>query len=186
MPKEANTETENPYTTELLELVERAGHGDETALPELRHLLDKTPHLWQQLGDVAKHVETVWVKLLSGNDLSTRECLHREAERRRIELLGENPTPIERHLIETIIANWLQLQHAEMQMANSRQATDSQLNFLHRRLESAQKQHRTAIDQLVKIRKVESVTKKIKPTGSTHKPGQTQPRKGVKRRVVVG
>jgi hypothetical protein len=185
--KEANTEMDNPYTNELRELVERAGYGDETALPELRKLLDQTPELWKQVGDVAKHVETAWVKLLAGGNLLTQECLHREAERRRTALLGDNPTAIERHLIEAIIASWLQLQHAEIQMSNSMGVTDSQLNFFHRRLESAQKQHRTAIDQLVKIRKVERATKrKRKSTVNTHEPDRiAQSRKRVGRRIVV-
>lgn len=166
-----DTETDNPCTTELRDLVERAGYGDESAIIDLRALLNAIPDLWKQVGDLAKHVETVWIKLLSGNDLLTQQCLHREAERRRAELLGDNATPIERHLIETIIASWLQLQHAEILMANSMGVTDSQLNFFHRRLESAQKQHRAAIDQLVKIRKLERATKKRKPTVSTHKSG---------------
>ena len=185
MLKEDHTEKDNPYTDELRELAERAGYGDETALPELRQLLDNTPDLWQQVGDVAQHVETAWVKLLSGNNLLTRECLHREAERRRIELLGDNPTPIERHIIETIIASWLQLQHAEVQMANPREANEQRLNYFHRRLESAQKQHRTAIDQLMKIRKMEVAAKKRKSTFATARSGQTRLLKGGRRRIVA-
>ena len=185
MFKEDTIDTDNPYTPELRELVERAGYGDETALPELRQLLDNTPDLWQQLGDAGKHVETAWVKLLSGGNLLTQECLHREAERRRIELLGDDPTPIERHLIETIVASWLQLRHAEILMANSMGATDNQMTFFHRRLESAQKQQRAAIDQLMKIRKMERTTKR-KAGNSRNQLGSKQPsRKRVRRRIVA-
>ena len=181
-----DTETDNPCTIELRDLVERAGYGDETAIIDLRALLNAMPELWKQVGDLAKHVETVWIKLLSGNNPLTRECLHREAERRRTELLGDNATPIERHLIETIVASWLQLRHAEMQMANSMRVTDSQLNFFHRRLESAQKQHRMAIDQLMKIRKVERATRKRKLTVSTQKSDRSaKPRTSARRRTVV-
>ena len=157
--KQTAHDTDNPYTPQLRDLIDRAQHGDETALPDLRELLNKTPELWQQVGDIAKHVETAWVKLLAGNDLLTQECLHREAERRRTELLGDDPTPIERHLIETIVASWMQVKHAEMQMGKSHGATDTQLTFFHKRLESAQKQHRAAIDQLVKIRSATTETK---------------------------
>ncbi len=180
-----NVEPENPCTTELCDLVERAGYGDEAAVIDLRALLHTMPEVWKQVGDLAKHVETVWIKLLSGNNRLTQECLHREAERRRVELLGDHPMPIERHLIETIVASWLQLKHAEMEMANSLGATDKQVSFFHRRLESAQKQHRTAIDQLVKIRKVELAVNKRKPPATANKSGQTQPRNGSRRRVVV-
>ena len=159
--------------------------GEQAVMPELRGLLDTTPDLWRQLGDIAKHVEATWVKLLAGNDLLTQECLHREAERRRTELLGDDPTPIERHLIETIVASWLQVKHAEMQMGNSRDATDTHLTFLHRRLESAQKQHRAAINQLVKVREV-TTTKKQEPSGSTRKSGEMKrPGKRTRHRVVA-
>jgi hypothetical protein len=179
-----DTETDNPNMTELRDLVERAGYGNESAIIDLRALLNAMPELWKQVGDLAKHVETVWIKLLSGNNPLTRECLHREAERRRIELLGDNATPIERHLIETIVASWLQLRHAEMQMANSMRVTDSQLNFFHRRLESAQKQHRTAIDQLVKIRKMVRTTKRKARTSRSQLDCNQPSRKSVGRRVV--
>ena len=183
MARQTAHDMDSPYTPQVRDLIGRAQHGDETALPELRELLDRTPGLWQQVGDIAKHVETAWVKLLAGNDLLTQECLHREAERRRTELLGDDPTPIERHLVETIVASWLQVKHAEMQMGNSRNATDKQLTFRHRRLDSAQKQHRAAINQLVKIREV---TKKQKPIRSTHKSGRNdQPRKRTRHRVVA-
>ena len=184
--KEANAETDNPYTIALSDLVDRAGCGDESALPELRPLLDKTPELWMRVGDLAKHTETAWIRLLAGNDRFTQECLHREAERRRVELLGDDPTPIERHLIETIVASWLQLKHAEIQMGrNSQQVTDKQLIYFHRRLEGAQKQHRATINQLVKVREVTAANKQ-KPGGSTHKSGEIdRPRKRTRHRVVA-
>ena len=184
LAKQSKHDMDSPYTPELCDPIERAQRGDQTAVPELRQLLDKTPELWQQIGDLAKHVETAWIKVLAANDLLTQECLQREAERRRVELLGDDPTAIERHLIESIVANWLQLKHAEMQMA-SRDATDKQLTFRHRRLESAQKQHRAAINQLVKVREV-TATKKQKPNDSTRKSGlNDQPRKRSRHRVVA-
>ena len=46
---------DSPYTPQLRNLIERAQQDDDTALPELRHLLDETPELWQQVGDLTKH-----------------------------------------------------------------------------------------------------------------------------------
>ncbi len=185
MAKQPSHDTDSPYTSELRDLVERAQRGDQTAMPELRGLLDKSPELWQQVGDLAKHVETAWIKLLAANDLLTQECLQREAERRRTELLGDDPTAIERHLIETIVASWLQVKHAEMQMGNSRDATDTHLTFLHRRLDSAQKHHRATINQLVKVREVPA-TRKQKPSCNTHKSGEVKrPGKRTRHRVVA-
>jgi len=170
---------------ELRELIERARQGDKTAMPRLRELLDDTPVLWKQIGDMAKHVETAWIKLLSGGDLFTQECLNREADRRRADLLGDDPTPIERHLVERVVATWLQVQHAEIQMGNSEGAREQRLNFLHKRLEVAGKQHAAAINQLVKIRN----ETKAKPPTSTKKTVQDsrrkQPGKRARRRVIA-
>ena len=53
--KQPSHDMDSPYTPQLRDLIDRAQQGDETALPELRALLDETPDLWQQVGDVAKH-----------------------------------------------------------------------------------------------------------------------------------
>ncbi len=186
MAKQPTHDMDSPYTPELRDLVERAQRGDQTAMPELCQLLDRSPALWKQIGDLAKHVETAWIKLLAANDLLTQECLQREAERRRVELLGDDPTAIERHLIETIVASWLQLKHAEIQMGrNSQQVTDKQLIYFHRRLDSAHKQHRAAINQLVKVREV-TATKKQKPGSSPRKTGHNdQPRKRTRHQIIA-
>ena len=151
MPETTPHDHDGPYTSYMRELIQRARQDDQTAMPELKTLLDDTPELWQQIGDLAHHVENAWIKLLAPTDLFSQDCVRREAERQRDELLGDDPTPIQRHLVERIIACWLQVQHAEMEMVNSRQATDRQRNFFHKRLESAQKQHLAAMKELVKI-----------------------------------
>lgn len=71
-------------------------------------------------------------------------------------------------------------------MGNSREATGQRLNFLHRRLESAQKEHRPAIDQLVKLREVARKAKKQKRIVNSHKSGDSaMRRKGARRLGVV-
>ena len=97
MTKPTPHDHDGRYTLYMRELIERARQGDVTAMPELRTLLDDTPELWQQIGDLAQHVGSAWINLLAGNDLFSQECVQREAERRRNELLGKDPSPIERH-----------------------------------------------------------------------------------------
>ena len=161
MSKHSKSENHIPYTEQLRDLIDRAQKSDETALPELRKLLDDTPELWQQIGDLAQHVEAAWVKLLAPTDLFTQDCLRREAERRRIELLGDEPSPIQRHLVERVVACWLQVQYAEIVLAKSQDVSDSRLGLLHKRLGSAQKQHLAAVRELLKV---QTECKATKPT----------------------
>ena len=176
-------ETDSHSTLYLRDLIIRAQQGDEAARIDLQAMLDRTPDLWREIGDLARHVETNWISFLAHAPV-VQESLKRECERRRAELLGDDPTPIERHLVEMIVTSWLQLRHAEIEMANSTRASEKQLNFLHRRLESAQKQHLAAINQLVKIQKG-------KPKGPVAQENKHQTavckcsQKRTRRRVVV-
>ena len=178
-------ETDSPYTLQLRDLIDRVRYGDEAAMIDLKALLDRNPDFWHEIGDLARHVESNWIKFLAADPV-LQESLKRECLRRRAELLGDDPTSIERHLVEMIVSSWLQLQHAEIEMANSAGASEKKLNFLHRRLESAQKQHLAAMTQLVKVREAARKAKKQKSVGSTGKSGRkTLPRKGAHRRVVA-
>ena len=150
MVNERSYETDSPFTLQLRDLIDRVRRGDEIAVKEMNLLLDDTPELWQELGDLARHVETNWINLLA-NDPLLQESLRRECQRRRTELLGEDPSPIQQHLAERVIASWLQLKHAEIEMASSRGATEQHLNFLHKRLESSQKQHLAAMREFIKV-----------------------------------
>src|SRR5262249_12526326 len=44
----------------LRELANRASQGSETALANLRTLLDRCPEVWQQMGDLARRAELAW------------------------------------------------------------------------------------------------------------------------------
>jgi len=183
--KQPSRAMDGSYTPELRELIDRAQRGDETALPELRQLLNSTPELWQQVGDLAKHVESAWMKLLAGNDLFTMECIQRGAEQLRQDLLGDDSTPIERHMVERFVASWLQVQHAGVLAATSGSLSECQRKARRKRLENAQKYHLAAINQLLKVRKVNRATKR-KTQGNGKQLDRKQPsQKRVRRRVVV-
>lgn len=148
--KQFKTTEPGLYTEELQQLVLRAKSGDAAALPELMKALDDLPELCEKVGNVAAHVEATWLKLLAGSDLFTGECLRRQLKRRRRELLGDNPTPIQRQLVERVLACWLRAQYVELELA---QATAKNRSALQRTLDAAERQHLAAIKQLVKLQK---------------------------------
>src|SRR5262245_40894727 len=98
---------------ELLALMDRAQTGDKTALPALRELL-KDPAVVDALGgDLAKQAQLTLINKFSGQNLVFRESLTRKLDLLRDELAGPNPTPLERLLVERIVACWLHLHRLE-------------------------------------------------------------------------
>lgn len=161
MTKQApNNHPETP-TEELQQLVKRARKGDRTVLPELRKALDENPQIWQAVGDVAKHAEATWIKLISKDDLLVHESIQRELDRRRQDLAGEDPTPLEKQLVDRIVVCWLALTHAEMMAASTAEHTLPQREHYLKRLDAAERRHTAAVQQLTKVR--ELLPKKKKP-----------------------
>jgi hypothetical protein len=56
-----------------------------------------------------------FVKPLCGDDLGVREAIYAKLDSLPAELLGANPTPVERLLAERVVACWLQVQDADVQ-----------------------------------------------------------------------
>src|SRR6266487_4000538 len=69
-------------------LVQRGMQGDREVLPALRTLLDTQPALWTEVGTLTMEVEQAWLQLLTGDDLVTREVLHRQLQAWKAELAG--------------------------------------------------------------------------------------------------
>src|SRR5262245_41024601 len=89
----------DPQTLETLrQLVERAQHGDPEVLPALQEALDTYPAIWQRYGDLTRHTEESWLRLLAPEDLLLRESTRRHLTGLREDLLGSQPSPLERQL----------------------------------------------------------------------------------------
>ena len=63
---------------QLRELVQRAQGGDESALPELRAMLDAGPEIWREAGDLAARSRKILLDLIAGSDLFAREAIERQ------------------------------------------------------------------------------------------------------------
>lgn len=141
----------------LDQLIERAQEGDLSALPDLRRWLDQEPALWQQCGDLAKHAELVWLRLVAGKNLVLQESMPRKLAEMKSELGGAEPTALERLLVERIVICWLQVHHADVEAASGQcgpAAHPATREQLRKRLESAHKRYLHAIKQLALVRKL--------------------------------
>jgi hypothetical protein len=94
-------------------LLERARQGDPDVLPELRRWLDQSG-VWKKFGDLGQQVRDAWVRLIASSDLVLRESLLWKLSHLQGELTLGEPTPIERLLIDRVLANWLRLHYAEL------------------------------------------------------------------------
>jgi hypothetical protein len=148
-------------------LVQRAQQGDESALAELRQVLDAHPGFWQRSGDLALQAQEAWLHLISGQNVLLRESLQRKLEQLKAELAGTDPSPLEKLLVERATATWLQLQYADAMYAQARANSSGQHQALQRRQSGAQQRHLQAIKMLVTVRKL------LSPGQTT---GEPQPR----------
>jgi hypothetical protein len=146
-----------PQEVQHLEvLVQRARQGDESALPELRELLDRCPELWQRCGDLAAQAQQGWLNLVGGVNLVYKESVKRQLDAMRLELSGPDPTPLESLLIQRVLAAWVQVHFADAiaAQAQERQAAPSELRHLQKRQESAWRCLTEAIKQLALARRL--------------------------------
>jgi hypothetical protein len=152
------TNPPHPLEAEILErlerLVKRAEQNDESALPELRAALDANPWVWQRYGDLALQSQAAWLQLIAGQNLMLRESVERKAAQMRAELAGPGPSPLERLLVERVVACWLQTQYADTIYAQTQEASPAQHNALLKRQAGAQHRYLQAIKILATVRKL--------------------------------
>ena len=86
---------------ERTEIVKRAAKGDTSTLPALRAMLQDNPAMVRQMGgELAEVAQVLVIANLTGKSLAWQEAIFRKLALIREELLGPNPTPIERLLAE--------------------------------------------------------------------------------------
>jgi hypothetical protein len=143
-------------TEELRALIKRAQGGDESTLPVVRQLLQSQEAIDLLGGDLARQAERSFLSNAAGKDLAFREALAAKLARLRAELGGPNPTPLERLLVERVVACWLQVQDADIRYAQG-QANSPPLavcDFQQRRMDRAHRRYMTAIKTLATVRKL--------------------------------
>ena len=154
----STTTTAPPKQEEILErlqrLVERAEGGDEGAMPELRAALNVNPWVWERFGDLAQQSQGAWLQLIAGKNLLLLESTQRKAEQLRAELAGPAPSPLERLLIERIVACWLQVHYSDASYAQLKGTTPAQHTAALRRQNSAQQRYLQAVKALATVRKL--------------------------------
>jgi hypothetical protein len=157
----------------LKNLVQQAQQGDTSILPTIRHLLDQVPELWENSHVLAHQVEKAWTNALSGHDLMSKEIIAREVEGLRSQLLGPQPTPLEKLLVDRICICWLAIQHSELHSAKrfSERAVVLTLSEEHR-LDKVHHRFLSAIRELARVRKLLQPTTNVQVNIGNHQTNQ--------------
>ena len=155
MPQE-QLRTSHQTLLKLKDLTRAAEAGDEDALQEIRKLLGERPELAWCLVDLARVAEQSLVeKGLREDQPSVQAALRHQLQAMRAELAGENPSPLERLLVERVVATWLEVQIFQALFFQSEDRLSvAQGEYHQRRLDRAHRRHLSAIRTLAQVRKL--------------------------------
>lgn len=130
--------------------------GDSGARDELRGVLDATPQLWTELGNLGRQAELALVRTAAGDNPLVKEAIVRKLDGLRAEVAGPHPSPLESLLADRVAITWLSLAVAEgtYHQALERGLSQSDDIFHQQRIERAQRRHLAAIKALAQIRKL--------------------------------
>ena len=159
------------YSKDVPELLIRASSGDVTVLAELRSLLETKPEIWKVAGDLAKHAEHNFLGLFSGKDLITQESVRLKLADLKDNVAGSSAvSPIEELLVQRVVITWLQVHHADMELAKGlTTANNTSCGHAQRRLDGAHKRYLHAIHQLATVRKLLTIKGPQRPAGRPRK-----------------
>jgi hypothetical protein len=140
---------------ELEAVLRRARSGDATALPAVRRMLDDPDAVDRLGGNLASQAEHALIRSTMDDNLSAREATHRKLALLRAELAGPAPPPLERLLVERVVACWLQLHVSDIHLAQqSGSLTMAQAEYHSRNRDRAHNRYLSAIKTLALVRRL--------------------------------
>lgn len=140
---------------QLRSMVSRANDGDESALRELRPILDMVPALADDLGNLARIALSAWLDRTAGTQLGFRAALGRKAELLRDDMTQPSDGPLEALLVERITVCWLHLWYAEGIYARKMETLEGEWSeHYQRRIDRAQRRYLQAIRTLAQVRRL--------------------------------
>jgi hypothetical protein len=149
---EVPPKAEMPSRADLDPLIKRANAGDDDALEQLREVFDQWPEIWQQVGDLARACERKLVTLLAGDSRYVQEAVARKAEALRLELLGDDASPLERLVVEQVVISWMELHFLQIKLAGDGGNTLTFAKYSATVKAEAQRRFDTAMKSLLLVR----------------------------------
>jgi hypothetical protein len=138
---------------EVNALVRKAEKGDKAALAEVRGWLANPGIADALCGNPASEALRVLLGKYTSNPV-IREATERKLDQLRSDLLGPSPTPLERLLVERVVATWLYLHHVEVAFTGRESYTLDQGSYYQKAITAAQRRHLAAVKGLSEVRKL--------------------------------
>jgi hypothetical protein len=139
-----------------------ARRGNKKVLPMLRQALDEHPELWQHFGNLALQTQESWLQLIAGTDLLLAEAMRRHLDAMRTELAGPNPSPLDRLLVDRILACHVQVLYFEAMETTDPTAENTRLaRYRMDRRDQAHRQFLSAVKMLATVRNLMARTNVI-------------------------
>ncbi|VTT98151.1 Marine sediment metagenome DNA, contig: S01H1_S39905 (Fragment) OS=marine sediment metagenome GN=S01H1_80896 PE=4 SV=1 [Gemmataceae bacterium] len=140
--------------SELVALVRKAEGGDAAALTEITKFLDIPGAADQLGGNVAQEALRLLIERHAGKNPVVRASVTRRVEQMRAELLGANPSTLERLLVSRVVSTWLHLHHLEAQYAGRESLSLPLAGHYQKCITAAQKRYLAAIKGLADVRRL--------------------------------
>jgi hypothetical protein len=135
-------------------LLKRAESGDVSTLPVLRKIVQEPEGVRLLGGELAEQAQQSFIHAAAGENLAFQVAMTRKLELLRAELSVPDQTPLERLLVERVVACWLQVQDADVRYAQGKNLTPEWGDYYQRRMDRAQKRYLSAIKTLAVVRKL--------------------------------
>jgi len=151
---------------ELQAVSEKAEAGDKEARKELRRLVrSSSPEVIGRAADIGRRAGRMLAHTAAGGDLLTEEALYAKLDAMRMEIAGENPTPLEVLLTERVVSLWMltallevlvSAQYQKTLSDRTKRSSPSYLIQQSRILEGATRRYLAAIRELARVRKLQA------------------------------
>jgi hypothetical protein len=143
----------------LMAMTQLAAKGDDQASQALIEACQTVPRLWEILSTLSSLAVRSWVDLLApagpGTEI-TRRIIEKEIERKRSEVAGEDPSPLERLLAERVALCWLAANYADAEYTRKLKTGMSfrEGEYYSKRCEQTNRQLLKAIESLARVRRL--------------------------------
>jgi hypothetical protein len=151
---------------ELGALSDKAEAGDQEARKELRRLVrSSSAEVIGRAADIGRRAGRTIAKTAAGGDPLTEEALYAKLDAMRVEIAGDDPTPLEVLLTERVVSLWMLTALLEVLIATQyrktlsdgdRRSSPSYIMQQSRILESATRRYLAAIRELARVRKLQA------------------------------
>ena len=147
------TATESAKPTTPASVIRRAASGDESAIMELREVLENR-QVAELLGNLSRRIEGQLIENVGRNDPLLREGLPRKLQQMREELAGPSSTPLEMQLVERVVLCWLTVHEIEHRFSQARDLPPKQAEAWQKRIDQAHRRYLSAVKMLATVRKL--------------------------------